>query len=143
MLFESFAADSIRRALKALGVPTIQGDLRDEAAVNEACRDIEAVFHTAAVPGVWGDWKTYFGINTEGTINVIKACWSSGVARLIYTSSPSVIFDGADHFDADESLPYTETRGFVTIPTAKHWPSRPCWQRTTKVHSAQSLCDRI
>ena len=28
------------------------------------------------------------------------------MARLIYTSSPSVVFDGADHVDADESLPY-------------------------------------
>lgn len=93
-------------ALKALGVPVIQGDLRDASAVNDACRDIEAVFHTAAVPGVWGDWKTYYGINTEGTRNVIKACQHHGVARLIYTSSPSVVFDGADHVDADESLPY-------------------------------------
>jgi nucleoside-diphosphate-sugar epimerase len=93
-------------ALKALGVQTVQGDLRDEAAVSEACREIEAVFHTAAVPGVWGDWETYFGINTEGTRNIIKACQKNRVARLIYTSSPSVVFDGADHVDADESLPY-------------------------------------
>lgn len=93
-------------ALKALGVPTVQGDLRDEAAVNEACRDVEAVFHTAAVPGVWGDWKMYHGINTEGTLNVIKACRKRRVQRLIYTSSPSVVFDGKDHVDADESLPY-------------------------------------
>ena len=96
-------------ALKALGVPTVQGDLRDEAAVNEACRDVEAVFHTAAVPGVWGDWKMYHGINTEGTLNVIKACRERRVARLIYTSSPSVVFDGKDHVDADESLPYPTT----------------------------------
>ena len=96
-------------ALKALGVPTVQGDLRDEAAVIEACRNVEAVFHTAAVPGVWGDWKMYHGINTEGTFNIIKACRKHGVARLIYTSSPSVVFDGADHVDADESLPYPNT----------------------------------
>lgn len=93
-------------ALKALGVVTIQGDLRDQSAVDSACRDVEAVFHTAAVPGVWGDWKMYYGINTEGTFNVIRACQKQGVARLIYTSSPSVVFDGADHVDADESLPY-------------------------------------
>lgn len=96
-------------ALKALGVPAVQGDLRDEAAVNDACRDVEAVFHTAAVPGVWGDWKMYHGINTEGTLNVIRACQKQCVSRLIYTSSPSVVFDGADHVDADESLPYPAT----------------------------------
>jgi nucleoside-diphosphate-sugar epimerase len=51
----------------------------------------------------------YHCINTEGTFNVIKACRKHGVARLIYTSSPSVVFDGADHVDADESLPYPKT----------------------------------
>ena len=30
--------------------------------------------HTAAVPGVWGPWKLYHGINTQGTLNVINAC---------------------------------------------------------------------
>lgn len=96
-------------ALNALGVPTVQGDLRDEVAVSEACRGVEAVFHAAAVPGVWGDWTMYHGINTVGTHNVIKACQKQSVARLIYTSSPSVVFGGEDHVDADESLPYPAT----------------------------------
>lgn len=96
-------------ALKALDVPTIQGDLRDAGAVESACRGVEAVFHTAAVPGIWGDWAMYHSINTEGTRNVITGCQRHGVARLIYTSSPSVVFDGSDHVDADESLPYPTT----------------------------------
>ncbi|MFM7923740.1 MAG: NAD-dependent epimerase/dehydratase family protein, partial [Planctomycetaceae bacterium] len=36
----------------------------------------------------------------------MQACRNNQVQRLIYTSSPSVVFDGADHVDADESLPY-------------------------------------
>ncbi len=93
-------------ALTTLGVETLQGDLRDPSAVTNACRGIDAVFHVAAVPGVWGTWDTYHGINTAGTLNVISACRDSGVQRLIYTSSPSVVFDGTDHINADESLPY-------------------------------------
>lgn len=93
-------------ALDSLRVETVQGDLRDPKAVSEACRGMEAVFHTAAVPGVWGSWEMYRGINARGTVNVIAGCHKHGVARLIYTSSPSVVFDGTDHVDADESLPY-------------------------------------
>ncbi|MCA9009791.1 MAG: NAD-dependent epimerase/dehydratase family protein [Planctomycetaceae bacterium] len=93
-------------ALNALGVETLQGDLRDLSAVTNACRGSDAVFHVAAIPGVWGTWDTYHGINTIGTLNVISACRVSDVQRLIYTSSPSVVFDGADHINADESLPY-------------------------------------
>jgi nucleoside-diphosphate-sugar epimerase len=93
-------------ALDALGVKTVQGDLRDAAAVSTALRGVDAVFHVAAIPGVWGDWDTYHGINTLGTRNVIAGCREQQVQRLIYTSSPSVIFDGGDHVDATESLPY-------------------------------------
>ncbi|HEX6985640.1 MAG TPA: NAD-dependent epimerase/dehydratase family protein, partial [Planctomycetaceae bacterium] len=40
--------------LRELGAEVVRGDLRDAAAVSEACRGVETVFHTAAVPGVWG-----------------------------------------------------------------------------------------
>ena len=93
-------------SLDHLGVQVIQGDLRDGESVAAACRGIEAVFHIAAVPGVWGPWTTYHDINTLGTQNVVQACRQQSVQRLIYTSSPSVVFDGHDHVDANESLKY-------------------------------------
>lgn len=93
-------------SLNALGVKSIQGDLRDAPTVSSALREVDAVFHVAAIPGVWGDWETYYGINTQGTQNVIAGCREQQVKRLIYTSSPSVVFDGGDHVDATETLPY-------------------------------------
>ena len=105
-------------ALTALGVETQQGDLRDAKAVEQACSGIDAVFHVAAVPGVWGSWEAYHGINTTGTLNVISGCRKYDVQRLIYTSSPSVVFDGADHINADESLPYP-TRWLCHYPHSK------------------------
>ena len=92
--------------LVRIGATVIQADLRNIQAVTDACDGIEAVFHTAAVPGIWGPWSTYHAINTIGTQNVIDACKHQGVARLIYTSSPSVVFAGSDHLNADESLEY-------------------------------------
>ncbi len=105
-------------ALTALGVETQHGDLRDVKAVERACEGIDAVFHVAAVPGVWGPWKTYHGINTVGTLSVLSGCRICGVRRLIYTSSPSVVFDGSDHINADESLPYP-TRWLCHYPHSK------------------------
>lgn len=92
--------------LDELGVEVQQGDLRDAAAVSRACAGVDAVFHAGAVPGIWGSWDTFHGINTLGTQHVIAGCQQHGVGKLIYTSSPSVVFDGHDHLDADESLPY-------------------------------------
>ena len=105
-------------ALTALGVETQQGDLQNSAAIEQACEGIDAVFHVAAVPGVWGSWETYHGINTLGTQNVIAGCRANGVQRLIYTSSPSVVFDCADHINANESLPYP-TKWLCHYPHSK------------------------
>lgn len=93
-------------ALDALGVETARGDIQDGVFVSSACAGIDLVFHVAAVPGIWGPWKLFHGVNTVGTQNVLSGCREHGVRRLVFTSSPSVVFDGRDHVDADESLPY-------------------------------------
>ena len=92
--------------LDELGVECIAGDVRGPAVVANACARVDTVFHVAAVSGIWGPWEHYYGINTVGTENVITACRTHGVPRLIYTSSPSVIYDGRDHWNANESLAY-------------------------------------
>ena len=105
-------------ALQQLRVEIVNGDLRNQHDVETACQGIDAVFHVAAVPGIWGPWEQYHGINTLGTNNVVAACRKHGVQRLVYTSSPSVIFAGDDHIDADESLPYP-TKWLCHYPHSK------------------------
>ncbi|MFQ5929860.1 MAG: NAD-dependent epimerase/dehydratase family protein, partial [Acidobacteriota bacterium] len=93
-------------ALEALGVEVFRGDLADVQAVAKACRDREIVFHVAAKAGIWGHYGEYYRVNVIGTKNVIAACRSLGIPRLVYTSSPSVVFDGGDMEGVDESVPY-------------------------------------
>lgn len=95
--------------LAELGVELIRGDIRNRQLVEQAVHGIESVFHVAAVPGIWGPWSRYYSINTLGTETLLWACRRGGVKRLIYTSSPSVVYDGQPHVGADESLPYPET----------------------------------
>lgn len=97
------------KTLAQMGVPQISGDLTDAAAVKRAVKGMQTVFHVAAKPGVWGHYKTYHAVNVTGTEHVIAACLSQGVKRLIYTSSPSVVFDGSDMENADESVPYPKS----------------------------------
>jgi nucleoside-diphosphate-sugar epimerase len=104
--------------LDALGVESIQGDLRDAVAVAAACEGIDVVYHTAGVAGIWGPWDHYDGINTLGTMNVVAGCRKQGVPRLVYTSSPSVTFDGRDQEGVDESAPYP-TRWLCHYPHTK------------------------
>lgn len=104
--------------LDSLGVESVSGDIQDADAVSDACQGVDAVFHVAGVAGIWGPWDHYHGINTIGTKNVIQAARQQGVRRLIYTSSPSVIFDGSDHCGVDESVPYP-TRWLCHYPHSK------------------------
>jgi len=94
--------------LDRLGVETVQADVRDRTAVLAACRDMDVVFHAAGVAGIGFDWRHYFSINTLGTRNVLEGCRAARVARLVYTSSPSVTFDGSDQCGVDESAPYPD-----------------------------------
>jgi nucleoside-diphosphate-sugar epimerase len=93
-------------ALAALGVEQVRGDLGDQAAVSAAAKGCDICFHVAAKAGIWGRYSDFYRANVTGTLNVLEACRANGIARLVYTSSPSVVFDGSDVEGGDESIPY-------------------------------------
>ncbi len=93
-------------ALARSGVECVRGDVRDAGTVREACQGADVVFHTAALAGIWGPWREYHATNVVGTTNVIEACRAAGVGRLVFTSSPSVTFDGTAQEGVDERAPY-------------------------------------
>ncbi len=92
--------------LVALGARHAPLDLSDRDALRNAFKDADIVFHVAAKTGVWGPEREYVESNVTGTQNVLAACEQRRVKRLVYTSSPSVVFDGRDHVDASNDLPY-------------------------------------
>jgi nucleoside-diphosphate-sugar epimerase len=92
--------------LRELGVEVRRGDLADKEAVASAAEGCDVVFHTAAKAGIWGPYQDYYRANVIGTQNVIDACRRHGIERLVYTSSPSVVFNGRDMEGIDESAPY-------------------------------------
>ena len=81
-------------------------DILDRVALTEAMVGHDVVFHVAAKAGVWGPAAEFEACNVMGTQNVLAAARATGVARLVYTSSPSVVFAGDDHLDAGNDLPY-------------------------------------
>jgi nucleoside-diphosphate-sugar epimerase len=100
---------STYESLARLGVKQIAGDMRDRPSVMSAIRGNAAVIHTAAVASIWGPWEWFYGINTLGTRYVLEGCRQRGVSKLVYTSSPSVTFEGMDQRGIDESAPYPKT----------------------------------
>ena len=92
--------------LAAAGISALRGDVADPAAAAAACAGMDAVVHVAAKVGLWGPAGEFERVNVRGTENVLAACRRAGVRRLVFTSSPSVVFDGRDAEGIDESAPY-------------------------------------
>ena len=95
--------------LASMGIEQIQGDVCDNNSIEQALRGVDLVFHTAAKAGIWGDYSDYYRTNVTGTQNVIAGCKKHHISRLIYTSSPSVVFNGTDMEGVNESVPYPAT----------------------------------
>lgn len=93
--------------LKSKNVRFVQASLDDVGAVRAACKDVETVFHVAARVGVWGKYEDYFRTNVLGTRALLEGCRAHGVRHLVYTSTPSVVYNGDHLAGADETLPLT------------------------------------
>jgi nucleoside-diphosphate-sugar epimerase len=88
------------------GCEVFTGDLRNLDSILSAARGVDVIFHVAAVSGIWGTWKHFHSSNTVATRNVIDAALQAKVPKLVYTSSPSVTFDGGHQINVDETAPY-------------------------------------
>ena len=96
--------------LKALGVECVQASITSMDACDTACRGMEGVIHTAALAGVWGPARIYEDINIRATDNLLTCCKRHRIGAFVFTSSPSVTFDGTAQCNIDESVEYP-----------KHW----------------------
>ena len=104
--------------LEKLGAEIVPGDLGNNAALRRGCAGAETVFHVAGRVGVWGPEEDFIRVNVHGTFNVVAACRESGVRRLVYTSSPSVVYNGKDLAGVNESAPLC-TAAPCAYPTSK------------------------
>ena len=99
-----------RKGYPELGesIKCVKGDIRDRPVAISALKEQEVVFHTAAIPGIWGGYEEFYRTDVEGTENIILACCENKVKKLIYTSSPSVVFGQSGMEDVDETTPYPD-----------------------------------
>jgi nucleoside-diphosphate-sugar epimerase len=81
------------------------GDIRDARFVAEACRDIDIVFHLAAliaIPYSYQAPESFVDTNVKGTLNVLEAVRRNGCRRMVNTSTSEV-------YGTPTELPIRET----------------------------------
>lgn len=89
-------------------VEIFQGDIRDPNGVEEAMRNVGAVFHLAAliaIPFSYHSPDTYVDTNIKGTLNVLQAARKLGTDRVLITST-SEVYGSARYIPIDENHPF-------------------------------------
>ena len=93
--------------LRTLGVELIEGDLSKPETLPRAVEGADVVYHCAARVGDWGPWQLFYREIVEATGNLLNACKSGGVGRVLHVSSIIVYGhpkERADLFTEDEPL---------------------------------------
>jgi dihydroflavonol-4-reductase len=84
-------ATSAPRMLENLPVEHALGDLTQPDSIRSAMRDVEIVFHAAAMLGGRDDPGRMYAVTVEGTRAILQAARAANVQRLVYTSSVAAL----------------------------------------------------
>lgn len=74
-------------------IEVISGDIRDIDIVRYAMRDVEMVFHLAALIGIphsYNSPEAYVDTNIKGTLNILQSAVDCGVKRVVLTSTSEI-----------------------------------------------------
>lgn len=83
------------------------GDIRDPNGVRTAMKDVDVVFHLAAliaIPFSYHSPDSYIDTNVKGTLNIVQAAKDLGVQRVLVTST-SEVYGTAQYIPIDEKHP--------------------------------------
>jgi len=81
------------------------GDIRDARFVEESCRDVDTVFHLAAliaIPYSYLAAESFIDTNVKGTLNVLEGARRANCRRVVQTSTSEV-------YGTPETLPIRES----------------------------------
>src|SRR5262245_44827501 len=65
-------------------VEFVEGDIRSEERVTEACSGCEVVFHCVAQVPLAKDKELFESVNVQGTENLLRAARKAGVRKVVY-----------------------------------------------------------
>ena len=88
-------------------IEVVTGDVRDPFFCNEITKDVEIIYHLAAliaIPYSYVAPQSYVETNVNGTLNICKAALQNNVKRVVHTST-SEVYGTAQYVPIDEKHP--------------------------------------
>lgn len=76
------------QAINGLPVEVVQGDVCDYNSLMQACQGVSVVYHLAAIISIeTGNQREIEAVNVQGPRNIVDACLTNNVCRLVHFSS--------------------------------------------------------
>lgn len=129
--YNSFGSHGWLENLSADNLEIIFGDIRDPHMCRHVCRNIDYVFHLAAliaIPYSYVAPSSYVDTNINGTLNMLQAAIDNKVKKFIHTST-SEVYGSAEYVPIDElhplkgQSPYSATKIGADQLVASHFYS--------------------
>jgi UDP-glucose 4-epimerase len=115
---------NIDRHLDKKNFSFVKGDIRDINLVRKTLKDIDVVFHEAALASVTFSVKDPIltnQVNVEGTLNLLKASCDLGVKRFVFASSAAVYGkNNSPQKKEDDNLNPTSPYGVSKLAAEKY-----------------------
>ena len=107
----------------------LQCNILDVVGLEEAMKDVEQVYHCAAV--VTFDPKRkqeMFKINIEGTANVVNAALDAGIQKMVYVSSVAALGRIREDGPINETMNWTEETSNSAYGQSKYLAEMQVWR---------------
>ena len=131
--------ENLKDALKdpRVNIFSLGGDLMHRDILDTAMKDIDGVFHFAALwlLHCWNYPRSAFEVNIAGTFNVLEAMINNNVERLVASSSASVYGDAIEE-PMTEDHPYNNTNFYGATKIAGEHMCRSLYHRYKETNQA-------
>lgn len=141
-IYDNFSRGRHENLAEAIKDPRVNifpigGDLTQRDVLDAAMKDIDGVFHFAALwlLQCWEYPRSAFEVNIGGTFNVLEAMLKNGVKRLVYSSSASVYGDAIEE-PMTEDHPYNNTNFYGATKIAGEHMCRSLYHRYKESNQA-------
>lgn len=117
----------------------VQADIRDFAALRQACHDVKAVVHLAAVSDEDDFHTRLLPMNLLGVYNAFEAARQAGVKKVVYASTCQTILNYGDGVWVTPEMPVRPSTVYACTKVfgealARHYSDR---------HGSSMICLRI
>lgn len=110
-------------------VEWVEGDVLDLGALEDACDQVDAVIHAAAIVSFAADQRrNMYQTNVQGTANMVNLAIEYGISRFVYISSVAALGRTASGETVDETKSWSDSRLHTHYSISKQMAEMEMWR---------------